>query len=94
MEGIIRRVNISDVVVTGANGKYGSIISGLPGHPIEELSISNVEKILQDGGGTAEQAALNPPEKGNELSRTGHVRRDAFVRFFYPARAERGIQPG
>jgi polygalacturonase len=60
--GVIRRVNISNVVVSGANHKYASIISGIPGHPIEDVRISNLH-ILQDGGGTAEQAKLQPPEK-------------------------------
>lgn len=60
--GIVRRINISNVVVTGASTKFGSIISGIPGHPIEDLSINNVQ-FLENGGGKAEQAAAEPPEK-------------------------------
>jgi len=60
--GQIRRVNISNFVVYNANSNYGSIISGIPGHPIEDLKLSNI-RIYYQGGGTNEQAALDPPEK-------------------------------
>ena len=60
--GAIRRVNISDVVVYNADPKYSSIISGIPNHPIEDLRLSNI-RVYSKGGGTKEQAALEPPEK-------------------------------
>ena len=62
LPGSIRRINISNIVVSGAHRQLGSILSGLPGHPIEQVRISNMQ-ILQEGGGTAEDAALRPPEK-------------------------------
>ena len=40
--GAIRRVTISNVTFSGANGRYGSILSGVPGHPLEDVLISNV----------------------------------------------------
>ncbi len=60
--GDIRRINISDLVVSGTRQKLGSIISGIPGHPVEDVRISNIY-FLQEGGGTAKEAALQPPEK-------------------------------
>jgi polygalacturonase len=60
--GAIRRVIISNVVVYNADPKYASIISGIPGHPIEDVLLSNI-RIYSQGGGTKEQAALDPPEK-------------------------------
>jgi polygalacturonase len=60
--GVIRRVNISDVVVYNADPKYSSIISGIPGHQIEDLRLSNI-RVYSRGGGTKEQAAMDPPEK-------------------------------
>jgi polygalacturonase len=60
--GGIRRINISNVVVSGAGRKFGSIISGIPGHPVTDVRISNLQ-ILQDGGGTARDASRQPPEK-------------------------------
>jgi hypothetical protein len=41
--------------------RLGSVISGIPGHLIEDVKISNVQ-ILQEGGGTKEDAAYQPPE--------------------------------
>jgi polygalacturonase len=60
--GFIRRVNISNIVVSGAHRQLGSILSGIPGRSIEQVRISNVQ-ILQEGGGTRQDAALHPPEK-------------------------------
>src|SRR5436853_712801 len=60
--GALRRVIISNVVVYNADPKYGSIISGIPGHDIEDVRMSNI-RVYYQGGGTLEQAALNPPEK-------------------------------
>ena len=42
--------------------RAASIISGIPGHEIDGLKLSNI-KILYQGGGTREQAAIEPPEK-------------------------------
>ena len=60
--GTLRRVQISNVVVSDADPRYASIIAGLPGHPIEDVRLSNI-RILYRGGGTKEQAALEPPER-------------------------------
>ncbi len=60
--GAVRRLIISNIVVYNANPKYASIISGIPGHPIEDVRLSNI-RIYYQGGGTKEQAALEPPEK-------------------------------
>lgn len=60
--GQLRRVLISNVVVYNADSKYASIISGIPGHDIEDVRLSNI-RIYYKGGGTKEQAALEPPEK-------------------------------
>jgi polygalacturonase len=60
--GELRRVIISNVVVYNADPKYSSIISGIPGHDIEDVLLSNI-RIYSQGGGTKAQAALEPPEK-------------------------------
>jgi polygalacturonase len=59
--GKLRRVIISNIVVHNADPKYGSIISGIPGHSIEDLRLSNI-RIYSQGGGTKEQAERQPPE--------------------------------
>jgi polygalacturonase len=63
--GELRRVTISDFVVYNADPKYASIISGVPGHDIEDVRLSNI-RIYYRGGGTSAQAALDPPEKEAE----------------------------
>jgi polygalacturonase len=60
--GALRRVLISNVVVYNADPRYASIISGIPGHPVEDVRLSNI-RVYYRGGGTAAQAALDPPEK-------------------------------
>jgi len=62
--GALRRVIISNVVVYNADPRYASIISGIPGHPIEDVRLSNI-RIYSQGGGTKGQAALEPQEKEN-----------------------------
>jgi polygalacturonase len=60
--GALRRVIISNVVVYNADPKYSSIISGIPGHAIEDIRLSSI-RVYARGGGTKQQAALDPPEK-------------------------------
>ena len=62
--GQLRRVTISNVVVSGAASQQSSIISGIPGHHIEDLSMSNIS-VLHQGGGTKESATVDPPEIEN-----------------------------
>jgi hypothetical protein len=59
--GTLRRVIISNLVCSNSVSRLGSIISGIPGHLIEDVKISNVQ-VLHQGGGTKEDAAYQPPE--------------------------------
>src|ERR1017187_10439346 len=59
--GTLKRVIISNIVCSNSVSRLGSIISGIPGHEIEDVKISNVQ-ILHQGGGTKEDAAFQPPE--------------------------------
>jgi polygalacturonase len=63
--GALRRVSISNVIVYNAEPKYASIISGIPGHDIEDVRLSNI-RIYYLGGGTRQQAELDPPENEND----------------------------
>jgi polygalacturonase len=60
--GELRRVKISNLVVYNAEPRYASLISGVPGHDIEDVTLQNI-RIYYRGGGTKQQAALQPPEK-------------------------------
>jgi len=44
------------------NPKYASIISGIPGHSIEDVTLSNI-RIYSRGGGTKSRRPSIPPEK-------------------------------
>ena len=59
--GELRRVNISNIVAYNVDPKSCVIISGVPDHPIEDVSLSNIQ-IWYQGGGTKERAALVPKE--------------------------------
>ena len=60
--GELRRVIISNVIAYNADPRYASIISGIPGHDVEDVKLSNI-RIYYQGGGTKEQAGVEPPEK-------------------------------
>jgi polygalacturonase len=62
--GKLRRVNISDIVVSNTASRYASIISGIPDHNVEDIRLSNIT-VLHPGGGTREDAAMAPPEREN-----------------------------
>ncbi|MFA9388697.1 MAG: glycoside hydrolase family 28 protein [Prolixibacteraceae bacterium] len=53
--GVLRRVNISNVLVYSENPKYCSMIVGIPGHPVEDVKLSNIQ-IRVKGGAPKEQA--------------------------------------
>jgi polygalacturonase len=60
----VRRVSISNVVVYDADPRYGSIISGIPGHDVEGVRLSNI-RILYRGGMTLDQVARQPADLVN-----------------------------
>jgi polygalacturonase len=59
--GQLRRVNISNIVSSRGNSRQACLITGIPGHAIEDLKLSNI-LILHEGGGTKEDAAVQPAE--------------------------------
>jgi polygalacturonase len=62
--GQLRRIIITNVISSNTPGRYASILSGIPGHPIEDVKLSDIY-IQSQGGGTKEDAAIQPPEKEN-----------------------------
>ena len=60
----VRRVRFSDINCSGAAGAYACGVVGIPGHPIEDVSFSNVH-IQSEGGGTREDAARVMEERIN-----------------------------
>jgi polygalacturonase len=60
--GTIRRVNISDIVCSETKGQACSLIVGVPGHAVEDISLRNIV-VLHPGGGTTRDAAIQISEK-------------------------------
>ncbi len=59
--GKLRRINISNVMVYGADPRYASLIMGIPGHDVEDVKLSNI-RILVTGGGAKAHANVEVPE--------------------------------
>jgi polygalacturonase len=61
--GRFRNVTISNIIATGV-GKIGCSITGLPGYPIENVTLSNIRITYPGGGGgTADDAGKQVSEK-------------------------------
>jgi polygalacturonase len=62
--GQMRRVILSNITCINAVGskRVASILAGIPGHPIEDVKVSDV-MIVNRGGGSKEDASLQLPEK-------------------------------
>ncbi len=71
--GTIRRVSIRNIVSSNGDSRFGGggVISGIPGHPIEDLHISDVF-VEHRGGGTAEMAAFVQPDYGQDPTKYGN----------------------
>jgi hypothetical protein len=62
--GAVRNIMITNVQAVDA-GRFGCSITGLAGHPVENVTLSNV-RFLFKGGGTLKDAARTIPElRGN-----------------------------
>jgi polygalacturonase len=59
--GTLQRININNVVVYDADPTYSSIITGIPGYPIKDVKLSNIQ-IFARGGGKADWATTRPAE--------------------------------
>ena len=60
--GELRRVSINNIRVYGSNPALSSIISGIPGHDIQDLELNNI-RIYYDGGGKVLDTKVPENEK-------------------------------
>ncbi|HEY4300821.1 MAG TPA: glycoside hydrolase family 28 protein [Candidatus Didemnitutus sp.] len=60
--GSIRRVSISHLVVSDADWNLGCVISGIPGHPVEDIHFSDLT-LVQQGGSGEKLREREPPEE-------------------------------
>ncbi len=68
----IRRIQISNVVVDDADPRYASIITGFPGHDVEDVRLSGI-RILSRGGLSLDQVARQPADLVNTFFFRGGV---------------------
>jgi polygalacturonase len=64
--GSIRRVTVSHVVASGVDGRFPLQLQGLPGHPIEEVRLSDFQ-IEAAGGTTLDEVATQPTQRVNRF---------------------------
>lgn len=63
--GTLKRIILSNIVSYNCDSRLCAIISGIPGHNIEDVKIHDIY-FHHQGGGTAEMAALKPEEFENK----------------------------
>lgn len=62
--GSIRRITVSNVTAYRSDARYPSIISGIPGHDVEDVTFHNI-RIVAKGGLTLNQVAKQSPDLVN-----------------------------
>ena len=96
--GALRRVSISNVVVSDADPRYASMIVGVPGHQIEDVRLSNV-RILYRGGLSLATAGSQPANLVNAFFRPpgGTGPREPYAvperEAMYPEPSQFGVLP-
>jgi len=63
--GTLKRILVSNLECYNAPLRVSSVLSGIPGYPIEDVKLSNIY-IETVGGATAEAAQAQPPEYENK----------------------------
>jgi len=71
--GQCRRIIIENVIAWNVDPRQGALISGLPGHDIEDLQLSNI-KIYYKGGGLKDSANRVVPEYEKDYPEPGRWR--------------------
>ena len=67
-----RNILISNVIADGVGKMSGIQIMGLPEQPVEGVRLENI-RLTSKGGGTAEDAAINPKELGKGYPEPGKI---------------------
>jgi polygalacturonase len=63
--GTLKRIMVSNLECYNAPLKVSSVLSGIPGFPIEDVKLSNIY-IETVGGGSVDDAKIQPPEFENK----------------------------
>ena len=71
--GSVRNITITDVIAEPSE-RYACSVTGIPGHPVRNVTLRNI-RILAPGGGTREEAEAAVPENATsypESTKFGH----------------------
>jgi polygalacturonase len=79
--GKLRRVSISNVVAYNLSSQQAVMIMGIPGHPVEDVQMSNI-RLYYAGGGTAQDAQAKPAEDERAYPEPGSFRTMPAYGFF------------
>ena len=66
--GVLRDITIKNLRVTGAR-QIGLLINGIPGHPVKNLTLKNIQIELA-GGGSLADAGFNWPKNRRPIPNT------------------------
>jgi len=64
--GAIRRVTISHVVASDVDARFPILIAGVPGHPVEDVHLSDI-RVVYRGGLSLDDAARQPVSIVNQF---------------------------
>jgi polygalacturonase len=59
--GAMRRISVQQITARGIDRHFPAIIAGLPDHPVESVTMRDIDLAFA-GGGTAQDALAQPPE--------------------------------
>ncbi|MDX2185992.1 MAG: DUF4038 domain-containing protein [Opitutaceae bacterium] len=60
--GTIQRISVNNLVASDVNWRLGILVSGIPGHPVSDVRLSNI-RVAYQGGGPHELGERDPPEE-------------------------------
>jgi len=80
--GTCRRIILSNIIAYNVDSRHGCIISGLPGHDIEDLQMSNI-RIYFKGGGPKDSINRVVPEFEKDYPEPGRWRVMPSYGFFF-----------
>src|SRR6266404_5231316 len=83
--GQLRRVNISNIISSHGSSRQACLITGIPGHSIEDLELSNI-MILHEGRRYEGRRGYSATRTGDGLSRPQPLRLHAGPRLLHSPR--------
>ena len=89
--GVIRRLILSNITVLCApnSARIASIVAGIPGHPIEDVKISDV-MVVHAGGGTRATRKEQIPQEEKKYPEPNNVWHDSGAWFLRSSCARAG----